>query len=125
MLSLVPDATLRTGDFRGRNPIFNPFDIDPASGKRRAFPGNVIPPGIIDPISRKFLDTFEPLPNRGDANIDDFYRLGAIMMAIGLQMACVKCFGDFLQARLINWVRWNGDREFVGLTLVPGINRAL
>ena len=31
MLSLVPDATLRTGDFRGRNPIFNPFDIDPAS----------------------------------------------------------------------------------------------
>ena len=68
MLSLVPDATLRKGDFRGRNPIFNPFDIDPASGKRRAFPGNVIPPGIIDPISRKFLDTFEPLPNRGDAN---------------------------------------------------------
>src|SRR5262249_22481043 len=61
--------------------------------------------------------------NRGDANIDDFYRLGAIVMAIGLQMARVKCFGNFLQARLINWVGWNRNRELVGLTLVTGINR--
>ena len=29
MLALTPDATLRTGDFTGRNPIYNPFDLDP------------------------------------------------------------------------------------------------
>ncbi len=68
MLSLVPGATLRTGDFTGRNPIFNPFDIDPSTNQRRPFTGNIIPPGLIDPIARKFLDAFEPLPNRSDPN---------------------------------------------------------
>ena len=63
--------------------------------------------------------------NRGDANIDDFYRLAAVVMAIGLQMARVECFGDFLQGYLVNRVRWNRDHELIGLTLVPGINRAL
>ena len=68
MLALVPDATLRTGDFTGRNPIFDPFNIDPATGKRLPFPGNVIPANLIDPVARKFLDTFQPLPNRSDPN---------------------------------------------------------
>ena len=67
MVALTPDATLRAGDFTGRNPIYNPFNLDPATGKRLPFPGNVIPPSLIDPIARKFLDTFQPLPNRSDA----------------------------------------------------------
>jgi outer membrane receptor protein involved in Fe transport len=67
MLALMPDATLRTGDFIGRNPIFNPFSLDPATGKRLPFPGNVIPPNLIDPVVSKFLSTYEPLPNRNNA----------------------------------------------------------
>jgi len=66
-LSLVPDTTLRSGDFTGRNPIYNPFSLDPA-GNRLPFSGNVIPASLIDPIARKFLDTFQPLPNRTDPN---------------------------------------------------------
>ena len=73
MLALTPDAALRTGDFAGRNPIFNPFSLDPVTGKRLPFPGNFIPPNLIDPIASKFLSTYEPLPNRnnpGDNYLD-------------------------------------------------------
>src|SRR5262249_40155992 len=63
--------------------------------------------------------------DRGDANIYDFYRFGAIVMAINLPIARMKCFGDFPQARLLNWLRWDRDRELIGLTLVAGVNGAL
>jgi outer membrane receptor protein involved in Fe transport len=66
-LNIVPDAALRSGDFSSRSPIFNPFKIDPVTGQRQQFANNVIPPNLIDPIARKFLDMFEPLPNRPDA----------------------------------------------------------
>ena len=62
-LKLVPDAALRSGDFRGRNPVFDPFNLD-AAGARRPFPDNRIPAERIDPIARMFLDRFQPLPNR-------------------------------------------------------------
>jgi outer membrane receptor protein involved in Fe transport len=67
MLALVPDATLRTGDFTGRSSLFNPLSLD-AAGNRVPFAGNIIPANLIDPIARKFLDTYEPLPNRNDPN---------------------------------------------------------
>ncbi len=70
MLALVPDATVRTGDFTGRSPIYDPFSLD-ASGNRLPFPGNAIPSNLIDPIAAKFLSTYEPLPNR--TNPDDNY----------------------------------------------------
>jgi outer membrane receptor protein involved in Fe transport len=66
MLALVPDATLRTGNFTGRNPIYDPFSLDPATGNRLPFAGNVIPTNLIDPIASKFLSTYEPLPNRNN-----------------------------------------------------------
>ncbi|HEV2827541.1 MAG TPA: TonB-dependent receptor [Pyrinomonadaceae bacterium] len=62
--SLVPDAALRSGDFRGRNTIYDPFNVDPVTGARQPFANNIIPAGRIDPIARKFLDTYQPLPNR-------------------------------------------------------------
>ncbi|HVP45017.1 MAG TPA: carboxypeptidase regulatory-like domain-containing protein [Bryobacteraceae bacterium] len=71
MLALVPDATLRTGDFTGRSPIYNPFSLDPATGQRLPFAGNVIPQTLIDPIASKFLSTYEPLPNRNNPS-DNF-----------------------------------------------------
>lgn len=61
--SLVPDAALRSGDFRGRSTIYDPLNVDPVTGARRAFPNNMIPANRIDPIARKFLDTYQPLPN--------------------------------------------------------------
>ena len=67
-LNIVPDATIRTGDFTGRNPILDPLNRDPATGVRRPFPNNLIPSERIDPIARKFLDQFEPLPNRTGVN---------------------------------------------------------
>ena len=62
--SLVPDAALRRGDFTGRNVIYDPLNVDPVTGARRPFPNNMIPTQRIDPIARKFLETYQPLPNR-------------------------------------------------------------
>ena len=54
MLALVPDATLRAGDFTGRSTLFNPLSLD-ATGNRVPFAGNVIPANLIDPIAPQFL----------------------------------------------------------------------
>ncbi len=66
-VSIVPDATVRSGDFTSRNPIYDPLTLD-ASGARQPFPNNIIPSSSIDPIAAKYLAMFEPLPNRTGAN---------------------------------------------------------
>ena len=66
-LGIVPDASLRSGDFRGRNQIFDPLDVDPVTGARRPFPNNIVPASRIDPSARKFLEMYEPLPNRPES----------------------------------------------------------
>lgn len=68
MVAVVPDTALRSGNFSGRNPIFNPFNIDPATGKRLPFPDNIIPPNLINPVAGKFLADFQPLPNHAGPN---------------------------------------------------------
>lgn len=70
-LALVPDAALRAGEFAGRNPIYDPFDLD-ATGARRPFPGNRIPADRIDPIARTFLERFQPLPNRPPGSASNY-----------------------------------------------------
>src|SRR5205823_3304124 len=61
-LHIVPDAVVRTGDFTGRAPIFDPASYDATTGTRTPFPNNVIPAQRIDPIASKFLSGYEPLP---------------------------------------------------------------
>src|SRR5574340_525901 len=63
-LNLVPDAALRSGDFGKGSPLFDPAGADAATGRRPHFPGDVLPSSRIDAIARKFLNTYEPLPNR-------------------------------------------------------------
>lgn len=60
---LLPAASLRSGDFAGRAPIFDPLSFDPATGTRRPFPNNRIPAARLDPIAQRFLQLYEPLPN--------------------------------------------------------------
>ncbi len=61
-LQLVPDAQLRAGNFQGGNALYDPLNLTP-SGARAPFSGNIIPADRIDPIARKYLDLYEPLPN--------------------------------------------------------------
>jgi hypothetical protein len=66
----VPDAALRTGDFShalnadgSLQRIYDPFTGDPSTGMGRvAFPGNVIPSDLIDPIAGQLVQMY-PLPN--------------------------------------------------------------
>ncbi len=60
---LVPDQAFREGNFQGDGVIYDPLTLNPATGARTPFPGNIIPPGRIDPIAAKFLAGYEPLPN--------------------------------------------------------------
>ncbi|MGH9660363.1 MAG: TonB-dependent receptor domain-containing protein, partial [Bryobacteraceae bacterium] len=60
-LNRVPEAALRSGDFSGQAPIFDPL------ASRAPFAGNRIPAARIDSIPRRFLDQYQPLPNRGGA----------------------------------------------------------
>jgi hypothetical protein len=70
----VPSAKMRTGDFSEllalgpQYQIYNPFTIRPhptQAGRftRDPFPGNIIPPNLIDPVAKKILEFF-PLPNQ-------------------------------------------------------------
>lgn len=71
-VSIVPDSAVRSGDFTGRSPVFDPLNLDSATGARLPFANNAIPSFRIDPIAAKYLAMFEPLPNRtGDNNYLD------------------------------------------------------
>jgi hypothetical protein len=61
-LNLVPTQAARQGDFAGLGAISDPMAVD-STGQRLPFAGNRIPEERISPIARKFLDTYEPLPN--------------------------------------------------------------
>ena len=59
----VPDSLIRTGNFAGRNPIYDPLELN-SQGVRAPFPNGVIPKSRLDPIAQQYLATYEPLPNQ-------------------------------------------------------------
>lgn len=64
----VPTLAERSGDFSGGPPIYNPNDIDPATGLRVPFTNNQIPSSMFSPVAVKALSLF-PLPTGpGTAN---------------------------------------------------------
>jgi hypothetical protein len=64
----VPTERMKRGDFSElTNLIYDPLTID-STGQRQQFPGNVIPPGRLDPVGQKLV-TYYPAPTRpGIAN---------------------------------------------------------
>ncbi|HEY3826103.1 MAG TPA: TonB-dependent receptor [Bryobacteraceae bacterium] len=76
MITSVPTAAERQGDFSGLIgtggavvPIYNPFG---ASLVRPPFPGNIIPPSLIDPASAR-LTALLPQPNQAGALLFNNY----------------------------------------------------
>ena len=70
-LQLLPDQAYRSGDFAGDSIIYDPSSLNPATGTRTPFAGNMIPVSRLDPIAQKYLAAFEPLPNlSGNPNGD-------------------------------------------------------
>ncbi|MEK7404698.1 MAG: TonB-dependent receptor [Acidobacteriota bacterium] len=110
-LAIVPDQVFREGDFRGRDAIFDPLSTDPVTGARQPFANNILPPARIDPIATRFLDLFEPLPNRpqGAGNYLDATpgrNTGDSVLA-----RIDRQFGD--HSRLFGRYTLNGDRNRV------------
>jgi hypothetical protein len=74
-VSTVPTAAFRMGDFSAApQRIFDPLtqrQTGPSQFTREAFPGNVIPPGRIDPVGQNLLNLF-PLPNLGTGVVNNF-----------------------------------------------------
>jgi hypothetical protein len=65
-VSLVPDATTRSGNFAGGSPIFDPLSLNAATNTRTPFANNLIPMNRLDQTAVKYLQQYEPLPNRSD-----------------------------------------------------------
>jgi hypothetical protein len=66
-VNTVPTLAVRTGDFSGVRPIFNPFSVHPAPGTtsgyaRDPFPGNMIPAARLDPVTSRLIQAY-PLPD--------------------------------------------------------------
>lgn len=60
----VPTMKMRQGDFSEfPTLIFNPFTATGSNGTRTPFPGNVIPPSLINPIAARYAALY-PEPNR-------------------------------------------------------------
>jgi hypothetical protein len=68
---LVPDATVRSGDFSNGMPIFDPLNLDSA-GNRVPFAGNMIPANRLDRAASLYLARYEPLPNAQLPNGNDY-----------------------------------------------------
>lgn len=66
----IPTEKMRNGDFSellAANPayqLYNPFTARAEGSRirRDPFPGNIIPANLINPIARKFVDTYLPKP---------------------------------------------------------------
>lgn len=66
-IGTVPTAAERAGDFSALSAtIYNPYTTNPTTKARTAFPGNIIPPSLLDPVAVK-MAAYYPLPNTGPA----------------------------------------------------------
>jgi Carboxypeptidase regulatory-like domain len=85
----VPTAAERAGDFSGAlnssgtpDLIYNPFttvQLPDGTFTRQQFPGNKIPPGLINPVGAKMMSLY-PAPNRpgeGPNQLNNFFAQGA------------------------------------------------
>jgi hypothetical protein len=68
----VPDATLRTGNFSGRPPIFDALTLNALTGTREPFADGVIPANRIDPIATNYLSNYEPQPNQPGSGLGNY-----------------------------------------------------
>jgi Carboxypeptidase regulatory-like domain/TonB dependent receptor-like, beta-barrel len=62
LTTTVPTAAERNGDFSSIPTIYNPFDVN-AQGQRQPFSGNMIPSGMINPVSIAMTKLI-PMPNQ-------------------------------------------------------------
>ena len=109
IISTVPPATLRTGNFTGLATIYDPLTVGvDANGRATAtaFPSNIIPSSRISPTSLALFQ-FYPVPNlAGTAN--NYLNNEASTLTGDQAMARV----DYQQSEKYNWyARWSYDKD--------------
>ena len=111
----VPTGLMRAGDFSAFLNQARPVPIrDPLTNQ--PFPGNIIPPNRINPVSQKLQDLFIPQPNRGDANSTfqnfgflhpfpvDLYRWDSVTTRVDYTLnSKSQLFGRFIDAYRDHW----------------------
>ena len=66
----IPSAKMFGGDFSELSTtIYDPATYDPATGKREAFTGNIIPPGRINDMAKKLLAYYVSAPSYTSQNL--------------------------------------------------------
>ena len=109
LVTTVPAATLRGGDFSGVGQIYNPFTTRPAGGGfvRDPFPGNHIPAALIDPVAAKIVN-FWPSPT-GVGLINNYTATGPSPTAS--DQYTIRADQNISDATRL-FVRWSQKREF-------------
>src|SRR5260370_23714616 len=72
-VNTVPTLAVRTGDFSGVRPIFDPFSVTPTPGTasgytRTPFPGSIIPAAPLDAVTSRLLQAYPAPAISGLAN---------------------------------------------------------
>src|SRR5262249_36440622 len=66
-VNTVPTLAVRTGDFSGVRPVYDPSSVTPVSGpasgySRTPFPGGIIPAARFDTVTSRLIQAY-PLPD--------------------------------------------------------------
>jgi hypothetical protein len=114
LLATVPTDAQRNGDFsRTPQAIFNPFTTRLVNGNyvRDPFPGNVIPAGLIDPVSQKLL-AYYPHANRpGDPGTGANNFVGTAGLPTNSDQYTIKVDQNISDTQHA-FVRWSQKRQF-------------
>lgn len=71
--SYHPDSKMFNGDFSEvPNPIYNPFSYDPTTQTRQAFTGNIIPPSMINSVTKNLLKYYPAGSSYADTPLNVF-----------------------------------------------------
>jgi hypothetical protein len=120
LITTVPTELQRQGNFSQTfnqdgtlATIYNPFTTQFANGQyvRTAFPGNIIPPSLFDPVAVKLLSYF-PAPNRpGDALTGANNFVGTAGLPTNSDQYTIKVDHTISEKQNF-FVRWSQKRQF-------------
>jgi hypothetical protein len=124
----VPTLAMRSGDFSGLAPIYNPASqsVDPATGvvTRQPFTNNQIPTSLFDPIARN-IQSYYPLPNQ-PGNVANGVTTNNYAYQLPSSAPKIKYFGRFdadvtQNNRITGSAAWN-DSPTIGVGPVCPLN---
>lgn len=105
----IPTPAQLQGDFSGSPQLYNPLDVDPVTGQRRPFPGNIIP------ISQFAIAAAKLYPQPNTAGISGFNYVTSVAHTETGNQASLRIDHQFnMKDSLFGSVIWSRDESVSG-----------